>query len=148
MGRKGSFPHTSQAQSLTGEVREGTRTRVEAGTMEKRCCLLRKDPHACLLWLTQPSSLYNPRSPGVALPTVSWALQHQLLIKKVFLQTCPQANPMEVIPPLRVPLSQVTLVCVKMTQTKQHLSPRPGLCKVAALTPSHFNPQHCSFSDF
>lgn len=70
-------------QYITRKVREETLGRnLDAGTeaeaMEAHCLL------DCSLWLAQPAFFYNP---GVALPTVNWALSHQLLIKKMLLQT-------------------------------------------------------------
>ncbi|EGW01849.1 hypothetical protein I79_007279 [Cricetulus griseus] len=55
--------------------------------MEGRCLLAHPAS-----FLTQP----RPMCPGMALPTVEWALQHQSSVKKM-LHRCPQANQMEAI---------------------------------------------------
>lgn len=58
-----------------------------------------------LLLACSATFLLEPRitCPGTALPTVGWALLHQIAVKKTLPWTCLKANLMEAMLPLRFP---------------------------------------------
>lgn len=76
-------------QSRNGGEEPGIRNRNRD---VEECCLL-----ACSSWLAQPASLYNPGL-GVSLCTVSWALPHQFLIKKMSHLPIDQGDGVSVFP--------------------------------------------------
>lgn len=50
------------------------------------------------------------------MPTVGWALQHQLAMRNNTSQTWPQASLIEAIPQLRVSLPSYVQICIKKTK--------------------------------
>lgn len=55
----------------------------------------------------------------MALTLVIWALLHQLLIKKMSSQICPQIRMMEAVPPLRLSLLRSVKLTTKMSHHKE-----------------------------
>lgn len=84
--------------------------RTETETLEE-CCLL--DCSTWFLIQTMPTCL------GGSAATVGNALLHQMLIKEMSPEICPQDSLMEAIPQLTFPLPRL-LFCVELTKTNQH----------------------------
>lgn len=117
VGRKRVYLlHLTTCSSSIWEVRVGTQGRnleaeTEVEAIEGHCLL------AC-----SSCFLVAPRTanPGVALPTVNWALPHQLSIRKCIMHL-PTGQASGGIFSVEVPSSEMTNICQVDINTSQHL---------------------------
>lgn len=101
-----------------GEEREVCPTRRRGGQAEamKGCLLIA--PHSWLSLL--PYTTTKITSPGVPLPTVSWALPHPSSIKKTHHRLCWQVNLVRTLSPLRVHPPKWHYLVSSWHETSQH----------------------------